>query len=81
MQKNHYIIDVQTAAVAAAMRSTFPIEEAEHGCYWSEGGTVVAFQAYTLRRDPVIFPDSERFDSARWVTPTKEMKDVFFERG
>jgi cytochrome P450 len=69
------------ASVPGLLPRTVPPEGSELAGYWFEGGTVVSAQAYTLHRDPVIFPDPERFDPSRWAMPTKDMKDAFFAWG
>src|SRR5699024_5842051 len=39
------------------------------------GGLTVTTQAYTLHREPTVFPRPEMFDPSRWAAPTKAMKD------
>ncbi|KAF4211746.1 hypothetical protein CNMCM8980_001818 [Aspergillus fumigatiaffinis] len=51
------------------------------GGYWIPAGVTVTTQAYSLHRDPIVFPDPERFDPRRWERPTKEMEDAFMPFG
>ncbi|KAK8073248.1 Cytochrome P450 monooxygenase [Apiospora phragmitis] len=44
-------------------------------------GATVTTSAYCLHRDPVAFPDPERFWPERWENPTKLMKDAFMAFG
>lgn len=50
------------------------------GTYLS-GGSVVSTQAWSLHRNPDVYPDPEKFDPDRWASPTKEMKDWFMPFG
>ena len=45
------------------------------------GGVTVSCQAYSMHRDPAIYPDPERFHPGRWAKPTKDMKDAFHSWG
>lgn len=45
------------------------------------GGSVVCTQAYSLHRNPDVFPNPDVFDPSRWEHPTKEMKDSFMAFG
>ncbi|KAK1985751.1 cytochrome P450 [Colletotrichum cereale] len=50
------------------------------GGYFIPGGTVVETQAYTLHRNPDIYPDPLRFDESRFLTPdsiTRQQKQLF----
>lgn len=40
-------------------------------------GTVVSTQAYSMHRDPDLFPEPDRFWPERWERPTKAMRDAF----
>ncbi|PHH68563.1 hypothetical protein CDD83_6043 [Cordyceps sp. RAO-2017] len=44
-------------------------------------GTVVAAQAFTLHRDPAVFPAPDDFDPDRWEAPTKAMADAYMPFG
>ncbi|PLB40662.1 cytochrome P450 [Aspergillus candidus] len=48
---------------------------------WIPAGTVITTQAYTLHRDPDVFPAPECFNPTRWEQPTKAMKDAFMAFG
>ncbi|RDA86314.1 hypothetical protein CP532_5689 [Ophiocordyceps camponoti-leonardi (nom. inval.)] len=58
-----------------------PAGGAELGGYWFPEGTKVHGQAYTLHRDPAIFPNPDEFDPSRWENPSKEMQDAFMAFG
>ncbi|KAE8414978.1 cytochrome P450 [Aspergillus pseudocaelatus] len=49
--------------------------------YWIPSGVTVSTQAYSLHRDPLIFPHPERFDPWRWASATKEMTHAFMPFG
>ncbi|KAJ2995679.1 hypothetical protein NUW54_g7342 [Trametes sanguinea] len=38
-------------------------------------GTVVGTQAFSVHRDPDVFPSPERFDSGRWLSPSGDGPD------
>lgn len=69
------------SAAPASLPRVVPREGANFGEYWVPGGTVVCTQAYTMHRDPGIFPQPESFDPYRWQNATKEMKDHFMPFG
>ncbi|KAF2637187.1 cytochrome protein [Massarina eburnea CBS 473.64] len=48
---------------------------------WLPEGTVVTTQAYTLHRDPAVFPEPEKLKPERWANPTQNMKDAFMPWG
>ncbi|SPJ74748.1 related to cytochrome P450 CYP4/CYP19/CYP26 subfamilies [Fusarium torulosum] len=60
-----------------------PPEGADIAGYHIAGGVEVSAQAYSLHRDPSIFPDPDDFKPSRWASPTAEMNDAFtpFGRG
>ncbi|KAK8011693.1 hypothetical protein PG990_010658 [Apiospora arundinis] len=49
--------------------------------HYIPSGYVVSVGAYSMHRNPSVFPDPERFDPSRWVSPTKDMKDSFVPFG
>ena len=69
------------SAAPASLPRVVPREGAALGTYWVPGGTVVCTQAYTMHRDPRIFPRPESFDPYRWEHATKGMKDHFMPYG
>ena len=75
----------ETLRLYAAAPSALPREVPRGGAklagFFIPEGLTVATQAYTLHRDPVIFPQPEKFDPSRWVAPTKSMKDAFMPFG
>lgn len=68
-------------AAQVALPRVVPMGGAEVGGCWLAEGTEVSTQAYTMHRDPAIFPDPNRFDPDRWEQPTKEMRDAFMPFG
>ena len=69
------------AAAPSALPRAVPREGADLGGYWLPGGTTVCTQAFTLHRDPNLFPESELFKPSRWASPTKAMQDNFMPFG
>jgi hypothetical protein len=67
--------------VASGLPRLVPREGAELAGYWLPGGATVCSQAYSIHRDPVIYPQPERFEPSRWTHPTKAMKDAFLAFG
>ena len=63
------------AAAPSGLPRVVPPGGAELAGHWLPGGSTVTTQAYSLHRDPAVFPRPEVFDPSRWAAPTKEMKD------
>lgn len=68
-------------SIPAALPRVVPAGGAEIGGYWLKEGTVVGTQAYSMHRDPEIFPNPLEFNPSRWENPTKTMKDAFMPFG
>ncbi|KAI1129013.1 cytochrome P450 [Nemania abortiva] len=68
-----------------AVPSGLPREVPEGGAelcgYHIPAGYTVTAQSYTLHRDPVAFPDPDKFDPSRWENVTPVMKDLFMPFG
>lgn len=80
---NHTIeetLRLHSAAPAALPRSV-PLGGASFGDYWLQEHTTVSTQAYTMHRDPDVFPRPLEFEPHRWENPTKAMKDAFMPFG
>lgn len=45
------------------------------------GGTIVSAQAYSCHRDPVVFPDPDRFIPSRWLNTTPQMNRMYIPFG
>ncbi|KAK0630263.1 cytochrome P450 [Bombardia bombarda] len=71
------------SAAPSGLPRVVPPEGAELGGYWFEPGTTVCMQAYSMHRDPAIFPNPNAFDPDRWSPSrvTKDMKDAFMPFG
>ncbi|OQE46460.1 hypothetical protein PENCOP_c001G08294 [Penicillium coprophilum] len=63
-------------AVPFGLPRLVPPEGAQFNGYDVPGGITVSTQAYSLHRDPAIFPDPDNFIPERWENPTKEMRDA-----
>lgn len=48
---------------------------------WLPGGTIVSTQAWSLHRDPSVFPEPDKFSPSRWEMPSNEMKKSFMPFG
>ncbi|KAL7627817.1 hypothetical protein AAE478_002012 [Parahypoxylon ruwenzoriense] len=68
-------------AAPAGLRRAIPAEGATIADVWFPGGVTVQTQSYSLHRNPIAFPDPERFDPSRWEKPTQAMKDCFIPFG
>ncbi|KIM92531.1 hypothetical protein OIDMADRAFT_107109 [Oidiodendron maius Zn] len=64
------------AAAPSGLPREVPCGGAEISGYWLNEGITVCSQAYSMHRDPKIFPDPDKFDPSRWVSPTKVMNDA-----
>lgn len=69
------------STVPAGLPREVPGGGAELCGYHIPAGYTVATQNYSLHRDPVAFPDPERFDPSRWENTTQAMKDSFMPFG
>ncbi|KAI0854016.1 putative cytochrome P450 [Daldinia vernicosa] len=45
------------------------------------GGYTVSAQAYSMHRNPAVYPEPLKFDPSRWENPTRAMKDAFVPFG
>lgn len=68
-------------AVPSALPRSVPPKGTTMGGHWIPGGSTVSTQLYSLHRDPVAYPDPEKFEPSRWASPTKLMKDAFMPFG
>ncbi|KAK8090668.1 cytochrome P450 [Apiospora phragmitis] len=69
------------SSVPAGLPRAVPPEGIEFCGHWIPGGTTVSTQAYTMHRNPAIFPNPLKFDPSRWERPTQAMKDSFVPFG
>ncbi|POR38265.1 Uncharacterized protein TPAR_01529 [Tolypocladium paradoxum] len=49
--------------------------------YWFAENTEVCAQAFSMHRDPIIYPAPEQFLPSRWASPTTAMRDAFMPFG
>jgi cytochrome P450 len=66
---------------SSALPREVPTGGATLAGHWIPEGTTVACQAYSLHRDPSIWPDPETYNPSRWEDPTKEMLSAFMPFG
>jgi cytochrome P450 len=77
----------ETLRVYTAAPAPFPRLVPDGGVhlagYYMPGGIEVSAQAFSMHRDPAIFPAPSEFRPERWASPTAAMKDAFvpFGRG
>lgn len=78
------VID-ETLRLYSATPSTLPRVVPAGGVhlagYWLNEGTEVSTQAYGLHREPVTFPQPEKFIPSRWESPTESMVRSFMPFG
>ena len=68
-------------AVPGALPRAVPREGATLAGKRLPGGVTVSTQAYSLHRDPALFPEPEQFEPDRWAEPSKDMKAAFMPFG
>ncbi|KAI1656562.1 putative cytochrome P450 [Daldinia decipiens] len=49
--------------------------------HYIPGGYTVSAQAYSVHRNPAVYPEPLKFDPSRWENPTRAMKDAFVPFG
>ncbi|TEY62722.1 hypothetical protein BOTCAL_0158g00170 [Botryotinia calthae] len=59
-------------AAPGALPRDVPQGGAQLDGYFLPAATVVSTQAYSIHRDPEIFPEPERFDPQRWLGPKSD---------
>ncbi|PFH57844.1 hypothetical protein XA68_14482 [Ophiocordyceps unilateralis] len=69
------------SAAPSGLPRVVPPGGAELAGYRLDAGTVVCAQAYSMHRDPLVFPSPDSFLPERWAEPTKAMKDAFMPFG
>ena len=69
------------AAVPSGLPREVPAGGADLAGYRIPTGTTVCCQAYSMHRDPDIWPEPDLFKPSRWAAPTKEMNDAFMAFG
>ncbi|KAF9770483.1 hypothetical protein IL306_011974 [Fusarium sp. DS 682] len=69
------------AAAPSALPRVVPTGGANLAGHFLPSDTVVSTQAWTLHRDPKVFPDPEIFDPSRWEAGSKEMHDAVMPFG
>ncbi|KAF2734672.1 cytochrome protein [Polyplosphaeria fusca] len=71
--------------IYAAAPSALPREVTGLGCeidgYWLPGRVTASTQAYSMHRNPIAFPDPEKYDPSRWEAPNKDMNDLWMAFG
>ncbi|KAH7317824.1 putative cytochrome P450 [Rhexocercosporidium sp. MPI-PUGE-AT-0058] len=68
-------------AAPGSLPRTVPTGGRTLGSHFITEGITVSTQAYTLHRDPRIFPSPLKFMPERWLEPTQEMKDAWMPFG
>ncbi|KAI2786849.1 Cytochrome monooxygenase [Penicillium oxalicum] len=68
-------------AVSMGLPRTVPPEGYRFKEFFLPGGITVGTQAYSLHRDPTIFPDPLAFKPERWENPSREMKEALLSFG
>lgn len=68
-------------AIQQGLPRSVPPEGAEFGGFHIPAGTTVEVPAYTMHRDPTVWPKPNAFKPLRWREPTREMRDSFYACG
>lgn len=69
------------SAVPAGLPRLVPPGGATFSGLYIPGGYTVSAQAYSMHRNPAVYPDPMKYDPERWRKPTKAMKDAFVPFG
>ncbi|KAI2613414.1 cytochrome P450 [Hypoxylon sp. NC1633] len=69
------------SAAPAGLPREVPLGGTEFLGHYIPAGYTVSTGAYSMHRNPAVFPDPERFDPLRWESPTKDMKDSYVPFG
>ena len=69
------------SAAPSTLPRVVPPQGASLAGYDIKGGVTVSSQAYSLHRNPEVFPEPDEFIPSRWEQPTKAMKDSFMAFG
>lgn len=69
------------APAPSALPRLVPQGGATLASHYLPGGAIVSTQAFSMHRNPKIFPNPEKFDPERWANPTKAMKDSMIAFG
>ncbi|KAF4449388.1 hypothetical protein F53441_7367 [Fusarium austroafricanum] len=69
------------SAAPAALPRVVPPGGASLAGHFLPENTIVSTQAWTLHRDPVMFPNPEKWDPSRWEQGSKEMHDAIMPFG
>jgi cytochrome P450 len=69
------------ASIPSALPRVVPAGGVTMSGYYLRSGTIISSQAYSLHRDPEVYPRPEEFNPSRWENPTKAMRDNFFAFG
>ncbi|RYP59875.1 hypothetical protein DL770_010126 [Monosporascus sp. CRB-9-2] len=69
------------SAAPAGLSRAVPPEGAMIGGYSLPRGAIVVSQAWSLHRNPDVFPEPDDFKPERWENPSKRMKEAFHPFG
>ncbi|KAM4060191.1 cytochrome p450 [Hirsutella rhossiliensis] len=69
------------SAAPSGLPRLVPPGGAELAGHWFAAGTEVCAQAFSMHRDPVIFPQPDEFQPSRWASPTKAMREAYMPFG
>ncbi|KAJ3542904.1 hypothetical protein NM208_g3856 [Fusarium decemcellulare] len=69
------------AAAPSALPRVVPRGGSTLAGHYIPEDTIVSTQAWTLHRDPLVFPRPEQYDPSRWLAETKEMRDAMMPFG
>ncbi|KAI0131911.1 cytochrome P450 [Xylariales sp. AK1849] len=68
-------------AAPSGLPRSVPKEGAELAGHYIPAGYTVSSQAYSMHRNPTVYPEPLNFDPSRWEKPTQSIKDSFVAFG